>query len=67
MMTQFQVNNAGLIVYATPTTTTEEQYDAMMDVNMKSVFFLSKLVAPELIKVKGDILGYLGFWRRYVQ
>ncbi|KAK7097374.1 hypothetical protein V1264_004363 [Littorina saxatilis] len=51
------VNNAGTVRYALPTQTTEDQYDDLMNVNMKAVFFLSKLIAPELIKTKGSIVN----------
>ena len=43
-----------MIQYGKTSETTEEQYDNMMNVNVKAVFFLSKLIAPELIKTKGE-------------
>ncbi|XP_070192684.1 uncharacterized oxidoreductase TM_0325-like isoform X2 [Littorina saxatilis] len=51
------VNNAGLVYSADTASTTEQQYDETMDVNVKAVFFLSKLIAPELIKTKGSIVN----------
>ena len=43
-----------MVQYGKTSETTEEQYDNMMNVNVKAVFFLSKLIAPELIKTKGE-------------
>lgn len=51
------VNNAGMLHAGKPSQTTEEQYNDMMDINMKAVFFLSKLIVPELIKTKGNIVN----------
>lgn len=52
------VNNAGLIGGGI-TNTTEEEYDSVMDTNLKGVFFLSKIISQSMIKnnIKGNILN----------
>jgi NADP-dependent 3-hydroxy acid dehydrogenase YdfG len=52
-----QVANAGIVVSGNIETLTAEQYDWQMDVNLKSVFSLIKLVLPELKKSKGNIIA----------
>src|SRR5512139_3579458 len=42
------VNNAGIIRRATVLDTTEEEWDHVMAVNVKSVFLLSKYAVPEI-------------------
>ncbi|KAL8567070.1 hypothetical protein ACOMHN_027497 [Nucella lapillus] len=51
------VNNAGVVERGNTMETTEDSYDQQMDVNVKAVFFLSKLLARELIKTKGNIVN----------
>lgn len=51
------VNNAGMMHYNKVLSTTLEQYNDLMDVNMKSPFFLSQLIGPELIKTKGAVVN----------
>ncbi len=43
-------NNAGVVDSGLVVETTEEQWDAMMDVNVKGVFLCSKAVAPGMIE-----------------
>lgn len=52
------VNNAG-ILGAPLSNTTEEEFDNVMDTNLKSVFFLSRLFASYMRqnRIKGDILN----------
>ncbi len=52
------VNNAGTIRRADAVDFTEEDWDAVMDVNLKSVFFLSQAVAKHALekKQKGQII-----------
>lgn len=45
----FLVNNAGFGAYATFEQTTEEQFDAMIDVHFKGVFFLTQRLAPMIV------------------
>lgn len=53
------VNNAGLVGGDIRNATTEEQFDKIMDTNLKSAFYLSKIVATDMIrnKVHGNILN----------
>ncbi|XP_076454997.1 3-oxoacyl-[acyl-carrier-protein] reductase FabG-like [Babylonia areolata] len=51
------VNNAGMIIKGKTMQTTEESYDQVMNVNMKAVMFLTKLLVPEIIKTKGNIIN----------
>ena len=52
------VNNAG-VLGANISNATEEQYDAVLDTNLKGVFFLSQLFANYMVenKIKGNILN----------
>lgn len=47
------VNNAGIIRRANALDFTEEDWDAVMNVNLKSVFFLSQAVARQYVKQQG--------------
>lgn len=51
------VNSAGIIASGTIETTTPEQYDAMMEVNLRSVFHLIQLCIPHLEKTRGTIVN----------
>lgn len=62
------VNNAGIVRFAPLHETTEEDWDAVLDVNLKSVFLGSKRVIPEMLKQgQGKIIsttsiaGLVGF------
>lgn len=44
------VNNAGINRYATVTETSEEEWDLVMNVNLKSAFLVSKYVIPSMQK-----------------
>ena len=50
------VNNAGMGIHAAFTDVTEEQFDALMNVHFKSVFFLTQALAP-LMNDGGRILN----------
>ena len=52
----FLVNNAGSGVHSTFAETTEEQFDQMMNIHLKSVFFLTQKLLP-LIKDNGRIIN----------
>jgi NAD(P)-dependent dehydrogenase (short-subunit alcohol dehydrogenase family) len=54
------VNNAGIQRYGTATTTTEEQWDEVLNVNLKSAFLMSKYVIPEMIKRGGGAIVMTG-------
>ncbi len=47
------VNNAGIQRYASATTCTEEDWDLVLTVNLKSAFLMSKYVIPAIIKRGG--------------
>nr|XP_026690363.1 uncharacterized protein LOC100177165 isoform X2 [Ciona intestinalis] len=51
------VNNAGIIALGTLETISMEEFDHMLNVNFRSVFQLSKLALPNLIKSKGNIIN----------
>jgi len=50
------VNNAGLYGNGTILTTTEEQWDRIIEVNLKGVFLCSKMVIPEMNKKGGGVI-----------
>ncbi len=52
----FLVNNAGFGAYTIITDTTEQQFDAMFNVHLKGVFFLTQMLLP-LVKDGGCILN----------
>ncbi|MEH2156825.1 SDR family NAD(P)-dependent oxidoreductase [Nostoc sp.] len=52
----FLVNNAGIGVYATFVETTEEDFDRLMNIHVKGVFFLTQKLLP-LIKDGGRIVN----------
>ena len=47
---QVLVNNAGIQRYTTVTETTEEEWDLVMNVNLKSAFLCSKYAIPSMLK-----------------
>ncbi|TDG46630.1 hypothetical protein AWZ03_006942 [Drosophila navojoa] len=51
------INNAGIIEMATIETTSLAQYDRVMNTNVRSVYQLTMLATPELIKTKGSIVN----------
>lgn len=51
------VNNAGLGESGDVLTTTMDQYDLIMNTNVRSVFHLTKLATPHLIKTQGNIVN----------
>lgn len=52
----FLVNNAGIGVYASFAETTEEDFDRLMNIHVKGVFFLTQKLLP-LIKDSGRIVN----------
>jgi NAD(P)-dependent dehydrogenase (short-subunit alcohol dehydrogenase family) len=50
------VNNAGIIRRATVTETSEEEWDQVMAVNVKSIFLLSRLAIPRMAEAGGGII-----------
>jgi NAD(P)-dependent dehydrogenase (short-subunit alcohol dehydrogenase family) len=51
------VNAAGIIGNGTIENTTLEFWDAMMDINLRSLFRLTQLALPSIIKRKGNIVN----------
>ena len=52
----FLINNAGIGIHATIATTTEEQFDTLMNIHFKGVFFLTQKALP-LINDGGRIIN----------
>ena len=65
------VNNAGVNIPRDALELTEEDWDGMLDVNLKGLFFLSQRVAREMIKTGGGKIvniasqnGVVGYYKR---
>jgi NAD(P)-dependent dehydrogenase (short-subunit alcohol dehydrogenase family) len=50
------INNAGVLEFGTIETTTLESFDHVMGTNVRSVFHLTSLATPHLIKSKGTTI-----------
>lgn len=50
-------NNAGVQRYGTLETTSDETWDEVYDINLKSVFRLSRLAVPHLRETRGNIVN----------
>ncbi|RVE67848.1 hypothetical protein OJAV_G00085810 [Oryzias javanicus] len=51
------VNSAGILAMGSIETTDLAQYDKVMDVNVRSVYHLTQLCVPHLIKTRGSIVN----------
>lgn len=51
------VNNAGILETGTIETTSLEQYDRVMNMNVRSIYHLTMLAVPHLIKTHGSIVN----------
>lgn len=51
------VNNAGIGAFGDVATTTMDSFDSLMNTNLRSVFHLTQLAVPHLIKTKGNIVN----------
>lgn len=51
------INNAGIIELGSIENTSLEQYDRIMNVNMRAVYHLTMLATPHLIKTEGNIVN----------
>jgi len=51
------VNNAGVIEFGSIKDTSLEQYDRVMDINVRAIYHLTHLCVPHLIKSKGSIVN----------
>lgn len=54
------INNAGIQRYATATTCSEEEWDLVLNVNLKSAFLVSKFAIPLMIKRGGGAIVNTG-------
>jgi NAD(P)-dependent dehydrogenase (short-subunit alcohol dehydrogenase family) len=54
------VNNAGIQRYGTVTTLSEEEWDEVLNVNLKSMFLMSKYAIPEMLKRGGGAVVNTG-------
>ena len=50
------VNNAGVLEYGSIESTTLEQYDRVMNINLRAVYHLTMLSVPHLVQTKGFLL-----------
>ncbi len=50
-------NNAGIQRYGTVESTTEKEWDEVMNINLKSVFYICKFSIPHLKKTNGSIVN----------
>ncbi len=50
------VNNAGIQRYGTVTTTSEEEWDEVLSVNLRSAYLMSKYVIPEIVQKGGGAI-----------
>ncbi|MBN1560640.1 SDR family oxidoreductase [candidate division KSB1 bacterium] len=46
------INNAGIAIFKSILDTSEEEWDAMMNTNLKSAFLCTKAVLPDMIRMK---------------
>ena len=53
----YQVNNAGIIQNGSIENTTLDQYDTVMNINVRSMYHLTMLAVPYLIVTKGAIVN----------
>lgn len=51
------INNAGIIEFGTIENTSLEQYDRMFDINVRSIYHLTILATPYLVKSKGCVVN----------
>ena len=54
------VNNAGIQRYGTVTTISEEEWDEVLNINLKGAFLMSKYTIPEMIKRGGGSIVITG-------
>lgn len=51
------VNNAGILETGTIENTSMEQYDRVMSTNIRSIYYLTMLAVPHLIKSQGNVVS----------
>ncbi|XP_070571825.1 3-oxoacyl-[acyl-carrier-protein] reductase FabG-like [Ptychodera flava] len=51
------INNAGIVMKGSIEKTSLEQFDTVMNINVRSIFHITMLAVPHLIKTKGSIVN----------
>ncbi|XP_076670266.1 3-oxoacyl-[acyl-carrier-protein] reductase FabG-like isoform X1 [Andrena cerasifolii] len=51
------VNNAGIFEHGTIENTSLEQYDRIFNVNVRSLYYMTMLACPHIVKTKGNIVN----------
>ncbi|XP_017475048.1 PREDICTED: uncharacterized oxidoreductase TM_0325-like [Rhagoletis zephyria] len=51
------VNNAGILAYGNILDISVEQFDSILNTNLRAVFLLTKFAAPHLVKTQGNIVN----------
>ena len=51
------VNNAGILEMGTIETSSLEQYDRVFNTNVRSIYHLTQLAVPHLLKSKGNVVN----------
>ncbi len=51
------MNNAGVIELGTIENTTLDQYDRVMNVNVRAIYHLTMLATPHLVATKGNVVN----------
>ncbi len=51
------MNNAGILERGSIESTSVDQFDRLIDVNLRSIYQLTMLLVPELIRSKGAIVN----------
>lgn len=49
-------NNAGICAYATVDKMTDEEWDAMIDINLKGPFIVTRRVVPHMMEAKSGVI-----------
>jgi NAD(P)-dependent dehydrogenase (short-subunit alcohol dehydrogenase family) len=49
-------NNAGICAYASVDTMTDDEWDAMIDINLKGPFIVTRRVVPHMIRAKSGVI-----------
>ncbi|MEX1011464.1 MAG: glucose 1-dehydrogenase [Balneolaceae bacterium] len=62
----FLINNAGIMHYASVTNTAEEDWDRVMDVNVKGPYLCSKFAIPYMQKAGSGVVVNLGSIQSFV-
>ena len=59
------VNNAGVSHHGLLLDTTEDDFDLVMDINLKGAFNVTKHALPHLLKTQGSILNISSIWSQH--